>query len=201
MHKNTGCSILNKHRICTTISQKHWELLNKYAEKFETQQKALELALESLENSLKQSSALTQKEKWEERYWICLKSTKSACFIQKDGLKILLDTPNFEQFEDYVVQHKPIEYTIEYYLQKPLKELRLKDVIEGLVTITKMSNWFDTVDCIDDGSHYALIITHCLGLNGSKLNLLTFESVFKTCGVKFESTVTEKMIFMKIFKN
>jgi hypothetical protein len=64
-----------------------------------------------------------------------------------------------------------------------------------------MSNWFDTVDCIDDGSHYARIITHCLGLNGSKLNLLTFESVFKTYGVKFESTVTEKMIFMKVFKN
>lgn len=192
---------MNKHRICTTISQKHWELLKKYAEKFETQQKALGLALESLENSSKPSPALTREEKWEERYWICLKSTKSACFIQKDGLKILLETGNIELLKNYVTQHKPIEYTIEYYLQKPLKELSLKEVVDGLVIIAKMSNWFDTVDCMDEGGHYILILTHCLGLNGSKLNLITFESVFKTYGVKFESTVTEKMIFMKIFKN
>jgi hypothetical protein len=52
---------LNTHRISTTISQKHWELLKKHAEKFETQQKALELALESLENSSKQSPELTRK--------------------------------------------------------------------------------------------------------------------------------------------
>lgn len=69
--------ILQNHRISTTISQKHWELLKKYAEKFETQQKALEHALESLENSSKQNPALTE----EENLW--MRSAPVACLVQK----------------------------------------------------------------------------------------------------------------------
>lgn len=196
-----GCNLLNKRRICTTVSQKHWELLNKYSEKYETQQKALEKALECLENSSKQSQTLTQEEKWEEKYWTLIKATKTACYIQKDGLKILLETANIELFKDYVTQHKPVEYAIEYYLQKPLKELSLQEVINGLVIIAKMSNLFDTADFTEEEGHYKIIITHSLGINNSKFNLMTFESVFKTYGVKVESTISEKMIFMKIFKN
>jgi hypothetical protein len=60
---------LHNHRISTTISQRHWALLQKHAEKYETQQKALELALESLENSAKQSPVLSQ----EEKLWMSLK--------------------------------------------------------------------------------------------------------------------------------
>ena len=58
-----GCSTLKTHRISTTISQKHWELLKKHTEKFETQQKVLEHALESLENSSKQNPELTREER------------------------------------------------------------------------------------------------------------------------------------------
>jgi len=192
---------LNKRRICTTISQKHWEILKRHVDKFETQQKALEFALESLDNGSKQSPALTREEKWEERYWICLKSTKLACFIQKDGLKILLETGNINLLNEHVAKYKPMEYNIEYYLQKPLKELSLKEVVDGLAIIAKMSNWFDTFEDKENGDHYQLIITHSLGLNNSILNKEMFESVFKTYGVKVESTISEKMIFMKIFKN
>lgn len=50
---------MSKRRVSTTISIKHWELLKKYTEKYETQQKVLELALESLEKEKeKQSSVL-----------------------------------------------------------------------------------------------------------------------------------------------
>ena len=122
---------MNKRRICTTISQKHWEILKRHVDKFETQQKALEFALESLDNGSKQSPALTREEKWEERYWICLKSTKLACFIQKDGLKILLETGNINLLNEHVAKYKPMEYNIKYYLQKPLKELSLKEVVDG----------------------------------------------------------------------
>jgi hypothetical protein len=188
---------VKNHRICTTISEKHWGLLHKLVEKFETQQKTLEVALESLENNLKSSPKST----CEEKYWELLKETKTACFIQKDGLKILLENGNIEPFKDYVTQYKPMEYALEYYLQKPLKELNLNEIIDGLVLCLKLSNWFDTVDYMDEDGHYTLIITHCLGLNGSKFNLITFESLFKTYGIKFNSTVSERTIFMKIFKN
>jgi hypothetical protein len=73
---------LKNHRISTTISQKHWELLKKHAEKFETQQKAIETALESLERISKQIPALTS----EEKYWMRLKKIKSLVIIEKKCL-------------------------------------------------------------------------------------------------------------------
>jgi hypothetical protein len=186
---------LQNHRISTTISQKHWELLKKYAEKFETQQKALELALESLDNSSKQSPALTE----EEKLWI--RSAPVACLVQKDGLKILMETTDFDLQKEYVAKHKPIEYIIEYYIQKPLKECSLQEVIDGIVINSRISNWFDTVDYTDDGDHYTLKITHSLGLNTSKVIKMLDESVFTTYGVKVESIISAKTIFIKAFKN
>jgi hypothetical protein len=191
---------MSNHRISTTISQKHWELLKRHVEKFETQQRTLERALESLENvesNSKKNSSLT----YEDKYWMLLKATKLACFIQKDALKILLNTVDYKVLNEYIVQHKPIEYAVEYYIQKPLKECSLIEVIDGLVIITKLSNWFDTVDLIDGVGYYTLLFTHSLGFNSSKLNTLTFESLFKSVGVRTETMISEKTIFIKIFKD
>lgn len=88
---------MHNHRISTTISQKHWELLNKHAEEFETQQKALERALECLENSSKQSPSLTH----EEKHWLNLKSAKSLVIIEKTAFKLLLETGDTEQLQEF----------------------------------------------------------------------------------------------------
>jgi hypothetical protein len=89
---------MNKRRVCTTISAKHWELLKKYTAKYETQQKVLELALESLENNSKHITALSQ----EEEHWMRIgREAKSvACLIQKDGLKELLKTADIERIKE-----------------------------------------------------------------------------------------------------
>ena len=63
-----------------------------------------------------------------------------------------------------------------------------------------MSNWFDTIDYTDDDDHYTLLITHSLGLNNSKINRMVIESPLETYGVKVESTISEKTIFMKVYK-
>ncbi|WP_292374079.1 hypothetical protein [Methanosarcina sp. UBA411] len=188
---------MKTHRISTTISQKHWELLKKHTEEFGTQQKVLELALESLENSSKQSPELSR----EERIWLTQKSMKTICPILKDNLKVLLETANIEMFNEYLNKYKPLEYTMEYYFQKPLKEISLKELLDGVVITGGMSNWFDTIDYTDDGNHYTMLITHSLGLNNSKINKMGIESMFETYGVRVESTISEKTIFMKIFKN
>lgn len=188
---------MKTHRISTTISQKHWELLKKHTEKFETQQKVLELALESLENSSKQSSALTE----EERIWLTQRSMKTICSSLKDSIKVILETVNIEMFNEYLNKYKPLEYTMEYYFQKPLKEISLKELLDGVVITGVMSNWFDTIDYTDDDNHYTMLITHSLGLNSSKINKMGIESMFETYGVRVESTISEKTIFMKIYKN
>ena len=49
---------------------------------------------------------------------------------------------------------------------------------------------FDTVDYMDNGDYYLLALTHSLGLNNSKLNQTTFESLFETCGANVESKIS-----------
>jgi hypothetical protein len=188
---------MKKHRVATTISEKHWELLKRNAEKFETQQKALELALECMESNSKQRLMLTE----EEKFWTHAASDKTACIVQKDFLKMLIENSDIEFHKEYVTRNKPIEYTIEHYIQKPLKECSLKEIVDGLTIVFRISHLFDTIDYKDNGDYYLLMVTHSLGLNSSKLNLLTFESVFNTYGVKVWSMISEKTIFMRIFKN
>ena len=192
-----GDNILKTHRISTTISEKHWELLKKHAEKYETQQKTLELALENLENSSKQIPELTL----EEKYWMRLKRAKSLVIIEKNAFKLLIETADIELLKELFIRDKTIEYTIELYFQKSLEECSLKEVIDGLVVNLKITNWVDTIDYTDDGSHYKLIITHDLGFTFAKLVTIWIENMFKTYGVKVESIVSVKTIFMKVFKN
>lgn len=188
---------MKRHRIATTISERHWEILQKNAERFETQQKALELALECLENGSKQFPELTA----EQKFWLACESISSVCCVQKGSLKILMETVNVERFNEYVTKNRPIECVIEFFLQKSLKECDLKEIIDGLALLFKTSHLFETINCKDNGKHYLLALTHSMGLNNSRLNLATFESVFKTYGTYVESIISENTIFMKIFKN
>ncbi len=187
-----------KRRISTTVSLKHWKILEKHIQKFETQKKVLELALESLENNSNHSAALSQ----EEEHWMRIgREGKSAvCLIQKDGLKELLRSVDIEGMKEVVANQKPLEASIEYFGKKHLQDCNLKEVIDGAVMCGKISNWFDTINYTDDGDHYTLIINHSMGSNNSRISKMQFESVFNTYGVKTETKISERSIFMKVFK-
>jgi hypothetical protein len=187
---------MKKHRIATTISEKHWGLFKKHAEKFETQQKALEYALECLENKSKQFPELTV----EQKFWLTCESISSVCCVQKGALKILMETVYLERFNEYVTKNKPIECVLEFFFQKSLKECSLKEIVDGLALLFRTSHLFESINYKDNGDHYMIALIHNMGLNNSKLNLVTFESVFETYGAKVESIASENTIFMKIFK-
>ena len=188
---------MKNHRISTTISQKHWEILKENVEIFETQQKVIELALESLENGSKQSPALPP----EEDYLIRIKQAKTLCIIERNLFKLLMETGDTEQLQKFFISDKPMEYAIEYTLQKSLKECSLKEVIDGLVMVFGNTGWIDTVDYIDDGNYFTLKVTQGIGSTASKLTAISIENALKTYGVKTESIISPKIIFMKIFKN
>lgn len=189
---------MKKRRLNTTISSKHWELLKKHAEKFETQQKALEKALESLENNSNNIPAHTP----EEQLWIRIgREIKSVCLVEKEFLKLLLETAYTKRMSEYINHHKQLEYFLEYYYQKPLKECSLKEVMEGLVINARTANWFETVNYTNDGSYYTLKITHSLNLNNSIINKLFLERLFRTYGAKIEIEVSERSLFVKVFKS
>lgn len=187
---------MKTHRISTTISQKHWELLKKHAEKFETQQKTLELALENLDNSSKQTPELTL----EEKYWMRLKRARSLVIIEKTTFKMLIETADIEMLSELFIRNKIIEYTIELYFQKSLEECSLKEIINGLVVNLKITNWVETIDYKDCNSYYKLIITHDFGFTFAKLLSIWIDNMFKNHGVKVESIVSVKTIFIKILK-
>ena len=187
---------MNKYRINTTISKKHWDLLKKYADTYETQQKVLEQALENLDARLNQRPALSPEQELVVRFL----DGKAGCLIQKDGLRMLLDNLSPEITRKYVSCYKPMEYALEYYYQKPLKECHLEEVIEGIIINARMSHWFDTVNYTDDGDYYSLKITHSLGVNATNFLRISIESVLASCEVPYESTISGKIFFMKIFK-
>jgi len=197
MKLTQGHKMLKKYRISTTISMKHWALLKKKMDKYETQQKVLEHALENLDNDIKPEMQLSP----EEEIWLLAGKVKSACLIQKDGYKVILETLDLERFTDYVNRQKPLEYVLEVYCQKPLKECALKEIIEAIVINGKISNQFDIIGYSDDVDHYTLKMTHDLGINNSRLLKIVYNSVFHSYGVKVEDQISERSLFLKIFKN
>lgn len=187
---------MKKYHVHTTLSSKHWELLNKYRKKYGTQQKAIELALESLENGSHQGRILTRAE----QYWMGLSEASFACIVQKDGLRLLLESADMAAFRAYVGRERPAEFALEHYYQKPLREFDLEEVVEGLVATGRLAHWLDTVDYADDGDHYTLKVSHSMGINLSTMQQVLYESVFRTCGVRTESAVSGKTVFVKAYK-
>ncbi len=189
---------MKKHIVHTTISEKHWELLKKHTKEFESQQKVLEFALENMEKNSNNIPPQTP----EEQLWNRIgREVKSVCIIEKEFFKLVCETADTERLAEYINCHKQIEYVLEYYYQKPLKECSLKEVMDGIVINSRTANWFETVNYTDDGNCYTLKITHNLNLNNSIINKLLLESLFRTYGAKIKIEISERSLFVKIFKS
>ncbi len=73
--------------------------------------------------------------------------------------------------------------------------------MDAVVTAGRVANWFDAMDYRDDGNYYTIRIIHSLGINNSKLSKISLETLFKTYGVKTEGEISEKSIFVEVYKN
>lgn len=186
-----------RNRISTTISSKHWAMLLRLAEKHGTQQKALEFALDSLDKN----SVPVPKLSLEEEIWMRIgKELNLVCLVQKECLNVILENVNMEHIEAYVKDQKPFEYVLEFFYQKPLKECSLKEIVDGIIINARTCHWFETVNYTDNGDYYLLNGTHDMGYYCSKINSLFVESLLETYGASFESTISERTMFVKIYK-
>lgn len=192
---------MNKHRINTTISAKHWEILKKHTENFETQQKVLEAALERLENGSKQNCALKQScPFFQEGHDGLLEAKKAACIVHKDIMRALIETSDSERFNEAICNYKPFEHLIAHYYQKPFQKCSLKEILDGLIFFNMTGNLVDTIKYTDEGDHYILQVVHSLSYNCSTMLKFIIESVIEAYGVKTESEISEKVIYIKIYK-
>jgi hypothetical protein len=190
--------LMSKHRINTTISTKHWEILKKHFNDFKTQQKVLEAALESLEKSSRQNSALSQ----EEHDFLHVKGVvKSSCIIHRDILEVLIDTANLEKVTEVIINQNLGEHLIAQYCKKPLKKCSFKEILDGFVFFTRSGNITDSINYTEEGNYYILRIVHSLNIKFSKMLETFINSLFEEYGVKNESEISEKVIFIKIYKN
>lgn len=189
---------MKKRRVHTTISTKHWELLNRHTEKFETQQKVIEHALEALENDPEQGEKLSP----EMHLWMRIgRDMAPISLLHRNCLEALFVTADIEKIEKITTVLKPGEYLIVWYYQKPLKNCSLIEVIDGIIFTMKRGNLFDTINYTEDGNCYSMNITHSLTIKGSRWFRIMFEDLFKAYGVKTESELSETGVFIKIFKN
>lgn len=186
---------LRKYRLSTTISMNHWAILKKLSERYGTQQKVLEVALENLNNPGHVGSLTREEELWLELY-----NVKSICMVQRDGLRVLIDCMDIDRWGEYVAQQNPMLFVIEVNLQKALKECSLKEILDTMLINSQISRQFDTTNYSDDGEYYTLKYTHDLGLNNSKMHKILNESLFDSYGAKTECQISERSVFMKIYK-
>ncbi len=191
---------MKKHRINTIISLKHHAILKKHLEEFGTQRSVLEHALDSLENKLNNQNSEVF---LEEELWMRVgREIKGAMVIvQKDLTKMLFRTADFEQINHYMKNEKPSEFALEWYYNKPLKECSLQEIIDGIILQIKLEGGADTINYNEDFNCYNITMTHSLGINCSKIVQAASESVFKSYGVNFDSNISERSVFFKVFKN
>lgn len=188
---------MSKRRVCTTISSEHWELLKKYTAKFETQQKALEAALENLENSSKQNTAISQ----EDRFWLQMRELKVIIHIHKDIFLEMAKTADYEKVDKILATYGLAEYMIVFHYQKPLKECNLKEVMDGIIITARAANWLDTINYSDNSDNYTLIATHSVGnIKYSNSFRIFYETLFEAYGVKTQSKISDNSLFIKIQK-
>ncbi|HEY3273607.1 MAG TPA: hypothetical protein VGJ92_07600 [Methanocella sp.] len=191
---------MKRFHVHTTLSARHRELLKKHQERLETsQQKVLELALDSLENSPKSGTPLSPEMELWMRIGKELKPT--IVIVEKEVMQILLKTADTERLASTMSRDRHIGYEIQYYLKKPLKECSLEEIIDGLIVTTRLANWMDAVITKEESDHYSIIITHSTGLESSKLFMTGYQSLFDSCGIRCEGNISEKNIFLKIYKN
>jgi len=192
---------LNKHRLNTTISTKHWEILKKHTENFETQQKVLEAALERLDNGSEQNCPLKQVCPFpQQEHEGIREALKSACIIHKDLVKALIEASDFERFSGAISSYKPIEHLIAHYYQKPLQKCSMKEILDGLIFFIMTGNVTDSINYTDEGNQYILKAVHSLNYKCPKMLKFIIEGIFEAYGAKTETEISEKSLFMKIYK-
>lgn len=195
--RGLGHIMKKKYRINTTISQKHHELLKKYALRFGTQQSVLEHALESLENNKYENREPSKDEElWRRLYSI----NNILALLMPDYTKILFETADFTQIEEYIKKQKPAEFGIEWYYNKPLKECSLQEIIDAAILNIKLLSTASSINYTDRGDYYTINVIHELGINVSKALVIINESAFKSYGVLVESNFSVRNVNFKIIK-
>ncbi|MDD1774698.1 MAG: hypothetical protein LUQ24_04155 [Methanobacterium sp.] len=185
---------MKNYRVNTTISMKHHAILKKYTKKYGTQRSVLEHALELNQRQNREFSE-------EEKIWMSMYQIKNLLTVLPEDLtRLFLNNSDINRIQDYVKNETPVEFAIEWFYTKPLKECTLIELVEGIILNIKMQSSAKTINYQELDEYYTINILHELGLNGSKTIIIMNESALNNYGANFERNYSERNVFFKIYK-
>jgi hypothetical protein len=166
-------------------------------EKYGTQQKVLERALESLEYLTRTEVDVSDESSL---HMINGAADKSTYVLHRDAVRVLFETVDIPRLEQVIIRRKGPEF-IEFYFHKPLKKCSVKELVEGIVMTVRMTNLFDSVTYTEEADHYLVKISNSLGINNSIIGRMEIENICKSYGARCESFVSDMLCMTKIYKN
>ncbi|MEM2924555.1 MAG: hypothetical protein QXJ68_02555 [Methanocellales archaeon] len=123
-----------RHRLSTTISIKHYEILKKYENKYKSKKGVIEKALELLERqSVPELSR--QNELWSRMG----KELDVACFPRYTVELVMAG-----RYEE-AIKNNYLPFYLEWYYQKPLHKLNLEQILYAFKEIFEASNIFKSI--------------------------------------------------------
>lgn len=186
-----------KRRINTTVSAKHWEILRKHAAKFESQQKALELALDCLENREFSGQELTPIE----RIWLYTEKLNVVCLVHRDIFYELFKIADSELLHELFMKYNMAEYMIVMFYNKPLRECSLKEIMDGLMVVSNAAKVFDSINYQDEDTHYLIKINHSARTIKFSISIkILLISLFRSYGLNIDCDISESSVFSKVPK-
>jgi len=189
---------MNNFRISTTISPKHAAILKKHAKVHGTQQKVLELALETFDKNALPDSSISPEELFVTHSW----KEKLSIVMYKEQFAALIKSADLKQNEEWFNANKMyMAFAVEFFLQRPVTEMNLQELLEGSCSLARLSNLFTRILFSDDGDHYTIKIYHEYGINGTGYLLIPYENLFNYCGLKYKKSVSDRTVFLKIYKD
>ena len=157
----------------------------------------LEAALESLENT---SQKVMVSSLDEQRWMRVYREVKAVVITHKDILGSLVETADIEKVIDVINNQKMTEFMMSWLYMKPLSSCSIIEILDGILFFLRTGNMNDISGYSDDGDHYTLKLVHNLNLNNSKIFKAMIESTFNAYGARTESAISDKSLFVKVYK-
>lgn len=181
---------LGRLRLNTTISSKHYEILKKYENKYKSQRRVIEAALELLE---KQSTPELNSR--DELWGRMRKELDVACFSRR-ATELVIAGKNEE-----AIRNNHLPFYLEWYYQKPLNQLNLDQITCALKDILEASNIFKniTMQRLEQNT------IRMIGYIGMNIETSEFYAKYityfleKMCNCKVSTSISQTGITLDIF--
>ena len=175
---------MRKHRLSTTISRKHFDILDRNVEQYGSQQKVLEAALELLEDGGK-----FYKLNEVQRKRVDLLDVPGAIILNRRSVKHTI-----EGKWDKIAGERMYEFGILVLSGKSVDNMDFQGLINIFHKLLRVLNLFEKITLESKGGVYNMKILHNEGKTYSEHFAYLNEEFFKEMGIDCKTTTADSYI-------